>query len=74
MGAWEYNTMMPRQNACHFADDIFKTIFRNANCCIFIIFSLKFVPKGAINNRPALIQKIAWHQLEDKQLSKLMMV
>ena len=40
--------------AAMFADDIFKLIFLNKNCCILIKISLKFVSKGPINNIPAL--------------------
>ena len=27
----EFNTLRPRQNGCHFADDVFKCIFFNEN-------------------------------------------
>ena len=43
------NTLRPRQNGCHFADDIFKWIFLNENVWILIKISLKFVPQGPIN-------------------------
>ena len=49
-----FNTSRPRQNGCHFPDDIFKHIFLNQNVRILINISLKFVPKGPINNIPAL--------------------
>ena len=49
------NTLRPRQNGRHFADDIFNGIFLNENVWIPIKFSLKFVPKGQINNIPALV-------------------
>ena len=41
-------------NGRHFPDDIFKCIFLNGNVLISIKFSLKFVPKGQMNNIPAL--------------------
>ena len=50
------NTLRPRQNGRHFPDDIFKCIFCNANVRIWIQFSLKFVPNGPIDNKPALVQ------------------
>ena len=50
-----FNKLMPRQNGHHFADDIFKCIFLNENVWIPIKISLKFVPKGPINNMPALV-------------------
>ena len=37
------------------ADDIFKRIFLNENVRILIQISLKFVPKGSIDNKPALV-------------------
>ena len=42
-------------NGRHFPDDIFKCIFLNENVLISIKISLKFVPKGQINNIPALV-------------------
>ena len=54
------NTLRPRQNGRHFADDTFKCIFCNENVCIPIKISLKFVPKGPVSNIPALVQIMAW--------------
>ena len=45
----------PRQNGRLFPDDIFKCIFLNENGYILIKISLKFIPKGPINNIPALV-------------------
>ena len=55
-------------------DNIFKCIFLNANVWISIKISLKFVPKGPINNIPALVQIMAWRHPGDKPLSAPMMV
>ena len=68
------NTLRPRQNGSHFADDIFNGIFLNENVWIPIKFSLKFVPKGPINNIPALVQIMAWRRPGDKPLSEAMVV
>ena len=68
------NTLRPRQNGRHFADDIFKCILLNENTSILINISLKFVPEGRINNIPALVQIMAWRRLGDKPLSEPMMV
>ena len=68
------NTLRPRQNRRHFADDIFKRIFVNENIWIPIKISLNFVPKGSINNIPSLVQIIAWRRPGDKPLSEPMMV
>ena len=68
------NTLRPRQNGTHFADDTFKHIFANENVRILIEISLKFVPKGPINNIPFLVQIMAWLHPGDKPLSEPMMV
>ena len=68
------NTLRPRQNGRHFADDIFKCIFLNENAWMPIEISLKFVPEGPINNIPALVQTMAWRRPGDKPLSEPMMV
>ena len=68
------NTLRPRQNGRLFADDTFKPIFVNENGRILIEISLKFVPKGPINNIPALVQIMAWRRPGDKPLSEPMMV
>ena len=51
-----FNTLRQRQNGRHFADDIFKGIFLNENEWISINISLKYVPRGPINNIPTLVQ------------------
>ena len=68
----QINTLRPRQNGRHFADDTFKRIFLNQNVRNSIKISLKFVPKGPINNIPSLVQIIAWHRSGDKPLSEPM--
>ena len=68
------NTLRPKQNGRHFSDDMFKCIFLNENVWIPIEISLKFVPKGSINNNPALFQIMAWCRPGDKPLSEPMMV
>ena len=49
------NTLRPRKNGRHFADDTFKYIFLNENVIISFEISLKFVPKGPIDNISALV-------------------
>ena len=44
----KFNTLRPRQNARHFADDIFKYIFLNENVWISINISLRSVPNGQV--------------------------
>ena len=74
MIALSLNTLRPKQNGRHSADDIFKCIFLNENEWIWLKISLKFVPKGPINNIPALVQIMAWRRPGDKPLSEPMMV
>ena len=69
-----FNTLRPRRNEQHFADDILKRIFFNENVWISIKISLKFVPKGPINNITALVQIMAWCRSGDKPLSEPMVV
>ena len=68
------NTLRPRQNGRHFPDDIFKWVFWNENVWISINISLKFVPRGLINNIPTLVHVMAWRRPGNKPLSELMMV
>ena len=55
------------------ANNIFKCIFLNENVRIAIHISLTFVPKGSIDNRPALVQIMAWRWTGDKPLSEPML-
>ena len=68
------NSLRPRRNRRHFANDIFKHIFLYENIWISIEISLKFVSKVPINNIPALAQIMAWRRLGDKPLSEPMLV
>ena len=68
------NTLRPRQNGRHFADDIFRRISFNENVWILIKVSPKFVPKGPINKIPVLFQIMAWRRSGDKPLFEPMMV
>ena len=58
---------------------VFLMAFLNAFSSIKIYYflikiSLEFVPKGSINNIPAMIQIMAWRRPGDKPLSEPMMV
>ena len=65
--------LRPRHSGCLFTD-IFECIFLNENVWISIKTSQNFVPKGMINNVPALVQIMAWHRPGDKPLFIPMMV
>ena len=47
---------------------IFKCIFFDENDRIPIQISLKFVPKSPIDNKPAMVQVMAWRRPCDKPL------
>ena len=68
------NSLRPRQNGRLFADDTLKRIFLNENIRISTKNSLKFVPKGIINNIPALVLIMAWRRPGDKPLSEIILV
>ena len=71
---WCINTLRPRQNGRHFADDIFECIFLNENVWMSIKISLKFVHQDPINNIPELVQIMASRLPGDKPLSGPMLV
>ena len=60
--------------AAIFADDIFKCISMNENFCISIQISLKFVPRGTIDNKWALVQVMAWRWIGDRALPESMLI
>ena len=69
------NSIMPHYHIMgHFPDDIFKQIFLDDSVYISIKITLKFVPKGAINNTAALVQTMAWCWPVNKPLSEPMML
>ena len=57
------NSSPPGQNGRHFADDVSRCISMNKKFCILITISLKFLPKGPIDNSPALVSIMAWRSL-----------
>ena len=54
------------------ADDNVTCIFLNENDIIPIPISLKFVPMSPIDNKPALVQVMAWRLTGDKPLPEPM--
>ena len=49
------------------------TVFMLNKHCLSLSLSLKFVPKGPMNNIPTLVQIMAWRRPGDKPLSEPMM-
>ena len=68
------NTLRLRQDGCIFPDAIFKWVVFNKKCYILIQISFKYIPKGPINNNPALVHKTAWRQPDDMPISEPAMV
>ena len=66
------NSMRPWRKGHHFLD-IFKWIFLNENVWLLMKLSLKFVPRGPINNILALVQIMARRRPGDKPLSEPVM-
>ena len=52
---------------------IFSNYFFNEICNVLIQISLKYVPKDATDNMPALVQIMDWHWTGNKPLSEPMM-
>ena len=75
MSMWNpHNTLRLRQNGQHYADDTFKCFLLDENIWILIDISLKFVPKGPINNIPVFVLIMAWRRPGAKPLSEPMML
>ena len=68
------NSLRPRRNRHHVADDSFICIFLNETLSISIRISPKFIPKGPSNNIPALVQMMDWRRLGDQPLTEAIMV
>ena len=61
------------QMATDLADSIFKCIFLNKKDRSVIQISLNFVAMGSIDNRPSLVQVMAWCWTSNKPLPEPMM-
>ena len=66
------NTKRLGQNDLFFTDNIFKVNFLYEMCCFLLDF-LWFLPWDPINNKPALVQMMAWCQKGDKLSFELIM-
>ena len=60
------NTLRLEQNGCHFAENIFQYIFFSKKVPKKIKISLKFLPRGSIDNKLALVQVMAWCKTDHK--------
>ena len=68
------NTLRPRQNGRHFADNIFKCSFLTENFWILNEISPKYVPYGLTDNMATLVKIMAWRRTCDNPLSESMLV
>ena len=68
-----FNSSRLGQNDHYFGRWQFQMHFFYENDVIPLRISLKFVPRSPINNKPALVQVIAWHQTGDKPLPEPML-
>ena len=57
-----FNSSLSGQNGRHLADDISIYVLVNERFCIVIKISLKFAPKGRLENNPTLVQIMAWYR------------
>ena len=64
-GCWGVNTLRPIQNGRHFADDMFKCNSFNEMFWILNKMSLKFVPRGLIDDMSALVEIMAGRRTGD---------
>ena len=74
-GDEDTRSMLSRLNHLHLdkmaailADDNFKCILLNENDRIAIQISVNFVPRSPIDNKPVLVQVMAWRRRGDKPL------
>ena len=57
-----HDALRPRQDGCHFADNIFKCIFVNETFEFQIKFHRNMFLLGLIDHTPALVQIMAWRR------------
>ena len=69
---YRVNTLRPRINDRHFADDISKCFSMKENFWILNKIQLKYVPCGIFHNMAALVQIMGWRRSGDKPLSEPM--
>ena len=65
-------TYWGRDKIATISQTTFSKEFFNQNVQISINISMRFVPKGPINNIPALVQMMVWRRLGEKPLSEPM--
>ena len=66
-----FSSLPPLDKMATSLADIFKCIFLNGNDRIPIRISMRFVPRSPIDNKPVLVQVMAWRRTGDKPLPEL---
>ena len=69
----QYLTHFPLDKMAVISQTMLSDAISSEKFCILIKISPKFVPKGLIDNNPALVQIMAWHRTGDKPLSEPML-
>ena len=69
----QLNTVSSEKNGQQFSDKIFKCILLNANSCMLIEISLKFVSEGPIDVKSALVETMVCNWTGAKPLPEPMM-
>ena len=68
-----FNSSPPGQNGHHCGWRHFQTHFLDKNVRTAIKITMKFVPKGPLDNESALVQVMAWHRTGDNPLPEPML-
>ena len=71
--SWRLNSSPLHKMVDTLADDNVGCIFLNENDRISIQISLKIVPRRPINNKPALVQVMAWRRTGARPLPETML-
>ena len=69
----DHKTLKPRQNGCHFTEDILMFIFVNHRLFHFDWNITETCLKGPIDNKLTLVQTLDWCRSGSKQLSEPML-
>ena len=64
------DSLRPRQNGCHFADDVFKFIILGDKISVWTNISLAFISKISSDDKPALAQVMPRRCASDEPLSE----
>ena len=65
-----FDTLRPRQNGYHLANDETKMHFSNENCRVSIEIPLEFVPMGPDDNNPAMVNRVVAKQATSHYLNQ----